>query len=290
MNLTLEEVCEKYKLSEDEHNRIQNTINENMLYGKTPAENPVAIIDIAPPGSGKTGLNGMGLSQFPNNNAVIINSDELKPYHPKIDEIAKLYPEYYTKVTNQESNSWTDNLFDAAVSQNYNIIFEGTGRNLKLLRKMISQMSNYTIYIRGMAVNELNCLMSIVERYDAQLKEKGWGRLVVLSHFYKAYEEMLSTIEMLENLQIANQVEVYVRSDNPSCPKMIYNSNNKTDIPNAKFAVIKGRKDDSQNAIKYYESSFKNKISSNNHLLETKEIIDKISDLYISITEYINEK
>ena len=71
MNLTLEEVCEKYKLSEDEHNRIQNTINENMLYGKTPAENPVAIIDIAPPGSGKTGLNGMGLSQFPNNNAVI---------------------------------------------------------------------------------------------------------------------------------------------------------------------------------------------------------------------------
>lgn len=290
MNLTLEEVCEKYKLSEDEHNRIQNTINENMLYGKTPAENPVAIIDIAPPGSGKTGLNGMGLSQFPNNNAVIINSDELKPYHPKIDEIAKLYPEYYTKVTNQESNSWTDNLFDAAVSQNYNIIFEGTGRNLKLLRKMISQMSNYTIYIRGMAVNELNCLMSIVERYDAQVKEKGWGRLVVLSHFYKAYEEMLSTIEMLENLQIANQVEVYVRSDNPSCPKMIYNSNNKTDIPNAKFAVIKGRKDDSQNAIKYYESSFKNKISSNNHLLETKEIIDKISDLYISITEYINEK
>lgn len=290
MNLTLEEVCEKYKLSEDEHNRIQNTINENMLYGKTPAENPVAIIDIAPPGSGKTGLNGMGLSQFPNNNAVIINSDELKPYHPKIDEIAKLYPEYYTKVTNQESNPWTDDLFDAAVSQNYNIIFEGTGRNLKLLRKMISQMSNYTIYIRGMAVNELNCLMSIVERYDAQVKEKGWGRLVVLSHFYKAYEEMLSTIEMLENLQIANQVEVYVRSDNPSCPKMIYNSNNKTDIPNAKFAVIKGRKDDSQNAIKYYESSFKNKISSNNHLLETKEIIDKISDLYISITEYINEK
>lgn len=290
MNLTLEEVCEKYKLSEDEHNRIQNTINENMLYGNTPAENPVAIIDIAPPGSGKTGLNGMGLSQFPNNNAVIINSDELKPYHPKIDEIAKLYPEYYTKVTNQESNPWTDDLFDAAVSQNYNIIFEGTGRNLKLLRKMISQMSNYTIYIRGMAVNELNCLMSIVERYDAQVKEKGWGRLVVLSHFYKAYEEMLSTIEMLENLQIANQVEVYVRSDNPSCPKMIYNSNNKTDIPNAKFAVIKGRKDDSQNAIKYYESSFKNKISSNNHLLETKEIIDKISDLYISITEYINEK
>ena len=232
----------------------------------------------------------MGLSQFPNNNAVIINSDELKPYHPKIDEIAKLYPEYYTKVTNQESNTWTDDLYDAAVSQNYNIIFEGTGRNLKLLRKMISQMSNYTIYIRGMAVNELNCLMSIVERYDAQVKEKGWGRLVVLSHFYKAYEEMLSTIEMLENLQIANQVEVYVRSDNPSCPKMIYNSNNKTDIPNAKFAVIKGRKDDSQNAIKYYESSFKNKISSNNHLLETKEIIDKISDLYISITEYINEK
>ena len=98
-----EEICEKYKLSQDEHNRIGRKINEIMLMGKTPVRSPVAIIDIAPPGSGKTGLNGMALKQFSNCNACIINSDELKPFHPQIDEIAKKYPQYYTKITNQNS-------------------------------------------------------------------------------------------------------------------------------------------------------------------------------------------
>ena len=190
-NKTLEEVCTEYKLSEDERNEIGNKINAIMLAGKKTSEQPIAIIDIAPPGSGKTGLNGYACAQFKDNNAVVINSDELKPFHPRIDELAKKYPEYYTKVTNQESNFWTDNLFDVAVASRYNVIFEGTGRNLKLLTKMMSKMHGYKIVVRGMAVNELNCLMSIIERYEGQVEQKGWGRLVMEDHFYKAYDEML---------------------------------------------------------------------------------------------------
>ena len=75
---------------------IGKTINEVMMKGKKPAENPIAIFNLALPGSGKTGLNGMCLKQFKNSNVVIINSDKLKPFHPKAEEIAKLYPQYYT--------------------------------------------------------------------------------------------------------------------------------------------------------------------------------------------------
>ena len=53
-NKTLEEVCTEYKLSEDERNEIGNKINAIMLAGKKTSEQPIAIIDIAPPGSGKT--------------------------------------------------------------------------------------------------------------------------------------------------------------------------------------------------------------------------------------------
>ena len=234
----LEEKCkEEYKLSEEEHNRIGNNINEIMLSGKTPSQNPIAIIDIAPPGSGKTGLNGMAVNQFPDNNVVVINSDELKPFHPKIDEIAKLYPQYYTKVTNQESNHWTDDLFDKAVEGSYNIIFEGTGRNIKLLKKMIEKLKGYRIIVRGMAVDELNCLMSILERYEGQVKEKGWGRLVTISHFYKAYQEMLDTITEIESLVKVNLVEIYKRGDRPEKPIRIYTSDSKEYI-SSKFAAI----------------------------------------------------
>ncbi|OKZ60654.1 MAG: hypothetical protein BHV96_01965 [Clostridium sp. CAG:354_28_25] len=277
-NKTLEEVCTEYKLSEDERNEIGNKINAIMLAGKKTSEQPIAIIDIAPPGSGKTGLNGYACAQFKDNNAVVINSDELKPFHPRIDELAKKYPEYYTKVTNQESNFWTDNLFDVAVASRYNVIFEGTGRNLKLLTKMMSKMHGYKIVVRGMAVNELNCLMSIIERYEGQVEQKGWGRLVMEDHFYKAYDEMLENIQAIEESGMADIVEVYTRSDNPSRPLRIYSSRNR-EFKDARTAVIVGRERDRKSAEQYYEEKFSKRGTKPTKFPEEKELLEKITEI-----------
>lgn len=278
-NKTLEEVCTEYKLSEDERNEIGNKINAIMLAGKKTSEQPIAIIDIAPPGSEKTGLNGYACAQFKDNNAVVINSDELKPFHPRIDELAKKYPEYYTKVTNQESNFWTDNLFDVAVASRYNVIFEGTGRNLKLLTKMMSKMHGYKIVVRGMAVNELNCLMSIIERYEGQVEQKGWGRLVMEDHFYKAYDEMLENIQAIEESGMADIVEVYTRSDNPSRPLRIYSSRNR-EFKDARTAVIVGRERDRKSAEQYYEEKFSKRGTKPTKFPEEKELLEKITEIY----------
>lgn len=276
----LEIICAKYKLSETEHDRISKNINEIKLFGKTSVERPVAIIDIAPPGSGKTGLNGMGLSQFPNCNACIINSDELKPFHPQIDEIARQYPQYYTKITNQESNPWTDSLFETAVAGNYNIIFEGTGRNLKLLKKMAAQMREYKIIIRGMAVNELNCLMSIIERYEEQVSKKGWGRLVTTDHFYKAYGEMLETIDELEKLEVAERIEVYMRGEQPIEPILIYSSKTR-EYQGARHAVAMGRQLDLKKALNYYDVTFKKQEHIKEEIAE-QTVLHRIEQIYNS--------
>lgn len=281
---SLEELCEKYKLKEEDNKKISNQINKIMLYGKRPVQDPVAIMDIAPPGSGKTGLNGMAEKEFEGGNVVLINSDELKPFHPSINFIAKYYPEYYTKITNKDSNIWTDNLFDEAVNGNYNIIFEGTGRNLKLLEKMFQKMSNYKIIVRAMAVSDLNCLMSIVERYEGQIHNKGWGRLVTLEHFYKAYEEMLNNIEEIEKSELVNTVEVYMRTEVPTEPKKIYSNQNK-EYTNAKYAVIDGRKKDESIAKKYYQLIFEKDFFNSKELLLEKEILKRIDDLYKVIGE-----
>ena len=280
---TLKEVCEEYRLSDDERKRIGNVINSFMMFGKTPQQNPIAVIDIAPPGSGKTGLNGLALEEL-NNNAVVINSDELKPFRPNIDELAKKYPEYYTKVTNQESNPWTDDLFDKAVGKRLNIIFEGTGRNLKLLFKRIQSLKGYKIIVRGMAVNELNCLMSIIERYEGQVKEKGWGRLVTKEHFYKAYEEMPDTIEQVEKSGLVDSVEVYTRSNEPSKPKLIYSTRLRT-FQNARQAVNDGRNMDKKAAVRNHESFLFSRPKEKVQLREKREIFDKIEKLAVQNSE-----
>ena len=285
----LETVKKEYKLSEEEHEKIQKQIISVMLYDKHPVEHPKAIIDIAPPASGKTGLNGYGKEQFVDNNVVIINSDELKPFHPKVDEIARLYPEYYTKVTDQESNTWTSELFNTALKMGYNVIFEGTGRNARILETIKSKMQNYEVTVRGMAVNELNCLISILERYEHQVEKKGWGRLVTSEHFYETYNAMPETIEAIEQSGVVYAVEIYKRGNSPTQPTMIYNSKTKNGkYPNAKNAVIMGRKEDRKAAIACFEERFKQleeMIKNKGMIEEEKVFVEKILELYRSIVQ-----
>lgn len=241
----LESVMRKYKLSEVEHNRIENNIKTIMLYNKFPVQHPKAIIDIAPPASGKTGLNGYGVQQFTDNNVVVINSDELKPFHPKVEEIAKLYPEYFTKVTDQESNTWTNSLFEETLNNGYNVIFEGTGKNTRILETIKAKMGNYDVTVRGMAVNEQKCLISLLERFILQIKSKGWGRLVTLDHFYETYHAMPNTIDAIEKSGTVKAVEIFKRGSIPSTPIKIYDSIDATRrFPRAKYAVLSGREED----------------------------------------------
>ena len=250
----LEEIKKRYKLTNEEHDEIQQAILRIWFDDKFPVENPKAIIDIAPPASGKTGLNGFGKDQLNDNNVVIMNSDEYKPFHPKVDEIARLYPQYFTKITDQESNTWTSTLFDEALKNGYNVIFEGTGRNARILETIKNKMQKYHVTVRGMAVNELNCLISILERYEFQVKAKGWGRLVTLDHFYETYNAMPQTIDEIEKSKVVDSVEVYKRGNIPSQPIKIYDS---TEVemgrfPNARFAVFGGREEDKKLANEYF--------------------------------------
>lgn len=270
---SLEKIKEKYKLTEEKHNEIAKEIRKIMLYGKFPVEKPKAIIDIAPPASGKTGLNSYGYEQFLDNNVVIINSDELKPFHPQIDEIARLYPQYYTKVTDQESNTWTSDLFNYALSEGYNVIFEGTGRNAKILDTIKEKMPNYEVVVRGMAVNELNCLMSILERYEAEVKSIGWGRLVTPNHFYETYNNMPETIDLIEKSDIISGVEIFKRGLKPSEPIKIYDSKEiqMGRFPNAKYAVFGGRVEDEKNANEHFEEYYDKLLK----LMQSKKITDE---------------
>lgn len=287
---SLEEIIAKYKLSEEEHTRIGEKIKNIFLFDKYPVKNPKAIINIAPPASGKTGLNSYSQNEFSDNNVVIINGDELRPFHPKIDEIAKLYPKYYAKVTDQENQTWTSDLLETTIRENYNIIFEGTGRNTRILNTIQEKMKNYDVVVRGMAVNELNCLISILKRYEYQIEKKGWGRMVPFEHFCTTYKEMPNTIDTIEKSGIVNEVEVYIRGEVPSTPIKIYSSKDKREL-NAKQAVLLGRKKDEKNANKYIEQQMQEilQIVSKKEITEDeKKILKRIQELHKQFKEKEN--
>lgn len=274
----LEELIEEYKLTEEEHSNISQNISEIFFKGKTKSKIPTAIFTIGPPGSGKTGLNGLAQKEL-NGNLVIVNNDELRSFHPKAEEIAKKYPKEYIKITNEESKYWTDELVDKTIEEGYNILYEGTGRKIEIFKRMIEKMlqHGYRIIIKAMAVNELNCMMSIVERYAGQVQHKGWGRIVSTKTFYKSYDaEMMETIDTLEKEGEISEVEVYIRSNEPINPSKIYSTSLKQ-YKDAKTAIIEGRKLDRINAIKYYEQCFKR---SKLRDKETEEILERMEEIH----------
>lgn len=274
----LEELIEEYKLTEEEHSNISQNISEIFFKGKTKSKIPTAIFTIGPPGSGKTGLNGLAQKEL-NGNLVIVNNDELRSFHPKAEEIAKKYPKEYIKITNEESKYWTDELVDKTIEEGYNILYEGTGRKIEIFKRMIEKMlqHGYRIIIKAMAVNELNCMMSIVERYAGQVQHKGWGRIVSTKTFYKSYDaEMMETIDTLEKEGEISEVEVYIRSNEPTNPSKIYSTSLKQ-YKDEKTAIIEGRKLDRINAIKYYEQCFKR---SKLRDKETEEILERMEEIH----------
>ena len=134
-----------------------------------------------------------------------------------------------------------------------------------------------------MAVNDLNCLLSILERYEYQLTTRGWGRLVTLEHFYETYLEMPNTIDIIEKSRLIDAVEIFKRGGIPIKSTEIYKSNEmKKRKPSAKEAILCGRKEDELEAIKNYKENFakiNRLVSSKPVSREEQKILEKIEEV-----------
>lgn len=247
-----QEILRKYKLSEQEHELYYKIIKRTYTSGKIPVQNPTAVIIGGQTGAGKSGLIGYSTKMFKDGNVIIINSDEIKPFHPQSEEIARLYPKLYTKITDQESNTWTSQLFEELRREGYNIIFEGTMKNNRIADESITELEEleYTVVVRGLAVCDLESRMSILERYEGQVAKKGWGRLVVTDHHNQTYHGMPNTIDYIEKMGRYDILEIFARADRPDEPLRIYSAHN-PDSKDKIASVVAGKSHISKHGRKF---------------------------------------
>jgi len=305
-----QEILKKYKLSEEEHELYYQIIKRTYTSGKTPVKNPIAVIIGGQTGAGKSGLIGYSTKMFTDGNVIIINSDEIKPFHPQSEEIARLYPKLYTKITDQESNTWTSQLFEELRREGYNIIFEGTMKNNRIADESITELQKlgYTVVVRGLAVCDLESRMSILERYEGQVAHKGWGRLVVTDHHNQTYQGMPNTIDYIEKNERYDILEIFARGERPDEPINIYAVHNpnsqekiasticeKTHIAkhqrkfgfnNAKDSILKSREEEYDKTIPSIEErieSIKNSMLARNAIEEEIQMVLDLEDYFQEI-------
>lgn len=204
---------DRFKLSEDDHKRIYEKIERRSFANTTPVEKPRIIITGGQPGSGKSRLIELSKEDFPDCNVVVINGDDLRYYHPQAEKILQLDDKRFAERTDPDSRNWTRELFDKAIEEKRNIIFESTMREAGPLSKTMMRLkeAGYQITAKVVACHERMSTTGIFMRYENQKAEKGAGRFSEVASHDAGYEGMPKTLDRIEQNKLVDKIEVYDR-------------------------------------------------------------------------------
>lgn len=246
-------IKDKYKLSEEEHNKIYKEIEKEVFVNSTPQDEPIAIIVGGQPGCGKGGVIAYTKNQVEANGKciILITTDEYKPYHPNAIEIARNYPTEYVEIVEQDAGPWTGSIMKKAIDDKHNFIFEGTLKNDRILDRIQELKQNgFNVTVRALAVPRLESLLTVHERYEKQMEVLTYGRLISIEHHNKAYDEIPAVVDKIEKSGLCT-VEVYLRGDEIGKPVKVYSSKEKNErFPTARIALEEYRKSEGKETIK----------------------------------------
>lgn len=203
-----------YKLSPDMHERVYKKLEKDMLERSAPSAGPVAVMLGGQPGAGKSKLISIAMgTYFGNSCPVVINGDEYRDAHPYSLEILKKNDKKYAERTDPDVRAWTKRLFDAAVTNKRDIIFEGTMRTGGPIMLTIENLhrAGYKIHIMAMAVRGEISRLGTLELYEDQKAAKGYGRWVDPVSHEEAYRGMLGTLRAIEKGSPVDSVSIYSR-------------------------------------------------------------------------------
>lgn len=233
-------IKEKYKLPKDIHMQIYSEIEKEVFSKVSTQDNPIGIIVGGQPGSGKGSVICYTKKQIEDSgrDITIITTDEYKPYHPQAIEIAQKYPTDYVEIVEQDAGAWTGKVLRKAIDDKYNFIFEGTLKNDRILERIKEMKQNgFKVVVRALAVPREETLLCIHERYENQMQNMGWGRLISIEHHDQAFNGVPSTIDTIEKSGLCT-VEIFIRGEEITKPQRVYSSAERNDAyPTARIAL-----------------------------------------------------
>jgi predicted ABC-type ATPase len=195
----------------------QSIAFEIELYGIKPVENPKLIIVGGQPGAGKSDLQKFGELELASN-VVVLSTDVLRSYHPYEREIKKNYPDYYHILTVDLARILLINLENYALANKLNVILESTLGNSEVMLQKIGKYRrhDYQIDLKVIAVNELISYLGAEDRYENMILAEKSGRMVSKQNHDQNYKDIPTTLQMLQDQNLLDNVAVYQRKTSES--------------------------------------------------------------------------
>lgn len=203
--------------TDKEFDRIYKQIRRDLTIRKEPEKmpvSPVAAVLGGQPGAGKSTLTKAILKN--NENTIVIDGDAIRERHPHLEDIQAEYKEDYPKVTQPFVSKMVETLLDDLSNDKYNLVIEGTLRDINVPLKTASLLSDkgYITELYIIATNKELSWASTILRGDA-MKERGEiPRYVDRAHHDKVCDTLAENVCEIIDRGIFDNVVILDREQN----------------------------------------------------------------------------
>lgn len=283
----IKEISSLYSLTQENFDEYYKEALLILTTGKRPGKDKTLVIVGGQSGAGKSRLIPIVNKEL-ENNAVVVDFDELRAFHPYYKEVSENYPEITHRILHPDTEKVKNKILKTLIEKEYSVIYEGALRNTQGFIEFAKDFRNkdYKIQMDIMAVPKLESFGSTYVRYATALLTDSTARWVEKSAHDGSYDGVIKTVEAFKKKGLADNINVYVRSD--ESPKKIYSTEGHQH-QDALMAIEYGREIGRKKAVEEYETKYETVKT----ILKDKkpEFLEKLSDweeLYNSEKEYFN--
>ncbi|WP_235686195.1 zeta toxin family protein [Glaesserella parasuis] len=187
---------------------------DNLLAGNyiSSQEYPIATLLGGQPGSGKSYGSKLMLERL-NNNVLVINGDEFRPYHQYFDEIYAKYGKDFSKYTGEFAGKMVEKIRDEAIKQRFNIVIEGTFRRAELpLKELINfERKGYKTGVIICTCSSKTSWHSTIERAEEQQAQGLNPRYVPKEHHDLVVSKLAENVSSVVEKGSLSFFEIYSR-------------------------------------------------------------------------------
>ena len=160
--------------SEKEFKEIYDFIKSKLIIDKEKNNKPSVYVLGGQPGAGKSTLTSK-IEEKVNNNVIVINGDDFRPYHPRYNKLVEIYGDDSVLYTQKFSSTITEKLIQDLGNEKYNLIVEGTLRTIEVPLKTSKLLHDkgYSTNLSIVCVKPEFSYLGTLERYQ-KMKENGF--------------------------------------------------------------------------------------------------------------------
>ena len=287
MEKEIKRLSEIYRLSDAQFAAYYKKSIGFLKLGKNPRSRKTLSIVGGQSGAGKSRLIPIAIQEL-NGNAVVVDFDELRAWHPHYKEVSDSYLEITHRILHPDTEKVKNAVLETLRKEGYNVIYEGALRNTQGFLDFAKDFKedDYHITMNIMSVPKLESYGSTFLRYATDLLADLNPRWVEKEAHDGSYDGVVRTVKAFIDQSLSKDIKVYIRGED--APQKIYSSQERQ-FENAISAITYGIEIGRKKAVEDFPTKFKTVKG----ILEDKDPnrLEKIEDwnaLYTEELEYFN--